>query len=94
MLPSQQLFEGLDFQAYGSVPAKRPFRSCFKHVYAGGAKQQGVLLEMSGEALRVDFPIATLPTSNMNQQISLLMFIRYTLHRKSTLTKLLFDMYF
>jgi len=25
MLPSQQLFEGLDFQAYGSVPAKRPF---------------------------------------------------------------------
>ena len=50
------------------MPAKRPYKSCFKHVYAGGAKQQGVLLDMRGEALRVDFPIVTLPTSNMNQQ--------------------------
>jgi len=49
---------------------------------------------MTGEALRVDFPTVSLPTNNINQQTSLLMFVRHTLHRKLVLTKILFDVYF
>jgi len=49
---------------------------------------------MTGEALRVDFPTVSLPTKNINQKNSLLMFIRHTLRRKLVLTKILFDVYF
>jgi len=50
--------------------------------------QQSVL-DMTGEALHVNFPIVSLPTNNMNQKN-----IRYTLHRKFVSTKILFYIYF
>jgi len=49
---------------------------------------------MTGEALHVHAPIASLPTNDTNQQTSLLLFIRYTQHKMLAFTKILFDICF
>jgi len=80
-LPNQQLLEALLFRAYYTVSAKRSSNPVLDTYMLEGAEEQSVLLDTTGEALRVDSPIVSLPTNNINQQTSLFPFIRYTLHR-------------